>query len=482
MRTLREKAVSGLLWSFTQQFGTQITVFFISILLTRLLEPSEFGLIGMIAILMSIGNALVDNGMGSSLLRTTNPSQVDYSTVFYTNLIASLFVYLLVFICAPWVSLFYEQPSLTLIIRVYSLSFIIASFSIVQSTKLNKEMRFKTQMLINIPSLVVGGIVGILLAYKGYGVWSLVFMNIFMSIVSTLMLWLVSGWRPQFVFDKERFTHHFNFGYKLTLSSLINSIFNNSYHIIIGKFFPPAQLGFYTRANSLKQLPVDNITSAISKVSYPLLASIQDDSEKMRRVYGKMITQILFWLTPLLLTAVIIAEPLFRVLLTEKWLPAVPYFQVLCFVGIIFPWHNTNLNILKVIGRSSLFLKLEMVYNVLILCSLLLIFPFGIMGLVWGQVVAIVISLVINVFFSGRLIGYNLAKQLKDILPILILSIVCGLAGLGIYQFLIRCETSDFFQIMLVSIGTFIIYLSFAWFAKLEMLLELSRTLFKKKS
>ncbi|HET7119391.1 MAG TPA: lipopolysaccharide biosynthesis protein, partial [Hanamia sp.] len=279
--SLRKTAISGMIWAFAQQFGTQAIGFFVSIIMARLLLPKEFGLIGMISVFIGIGNSLITSGLTQSLIRTSNANQEDYSTIFYFNLLGSIIIYLVLFFFAPLIAAFFSQPVLINIIRLYCLSFIITAFSEVQLTKLTKEMNFKLQMTITIPSLICSALLGIFLAFKGYGVWSLVWMSLFQSFLSTVQLWFQTGWSPSLVFNIEKFRYHFKFGYKITLSGLLNTIFNNIYQIIIGKFFVAADVGFYTRANSLKQLPVTNISSALNKVTYPLFASIQNDDLRL---------------------------------------------------------------------------------------------------------------------------------------------------------------------------------------------------------
>ena len=339
-------------WTFAQQFGTQSLSFIISVILASILLPAEFGLIGMISIFVAVGTSLMNSGLTQSLIRTVNPDQEDYSTVFYFNLVGSIIIYWIIFLIAPLVASFFSQPVLINVIRVYCLTFIISAFSEVQLTRLTKEMNFKLQMTIAIPSLVASGILGVLLAFKGFGVWSLVWMGVFQSFLNSLQLWVRTGWWPSRAFSKKKFKKHFRFGYKLTLSGLLDTTFNNIYQIVIGRYFNPSQVGFYTRADSLKQLPVSNLSVALNKISYPLFSSIQNDNIRLRRGYKEIMQMIIYLISPLLTIMAVLAEPLFRLLFTEKWLPAVPYFQILCLTGILYPLHSYNLNILNVIWNN----------------------------------------------------------------------------------------------------------------------------------
>src|SRR5690606_17573370 len=329
--SLKQKTINGLFWTFGEQFASKGIGFIVSIILARILLPEEFGLIAMIMVFIGIGHSMVDSGMTSSLIRTINPNQRDYSTVFFINVIVSFLVYGIIYLTAPAIAAFYEQPILADLVRVYALIIVIQSFVTVQITRMTKEMNFRIQVIILIPSIIVGGIVGIVLALNGWGVWSLVYMALVRTLISTIQYWFYTGWRPDWVIDRERLWEHFNFGYKLTLAGILNTIFVNAYNIVIGKFFSSTQVGDYSNAAQLRMFPVKSLSGALKKVTYPLFSDIQEDNDKLRMVYRKVMMQSMFIITPILSYAFISAEPLFRFILTEKWLPAVPYFRILCF-------------------------------------------------------------------------------------------------------------------------------------------------------
>src|SRR5690606_494162 len=303
------------------------------------------------------------------------------STVFYINLVGSILVYLLMFSFSGLISRFFDQPILQSIIKVYCVSFVISAFSGIQRTRLVKKMDFKTEMKVMIASSIISGITGITLAMLDYGVWSLVLMTLVQQFFTSLQFWIYSKRRPLWLFDFTRFKYHFDYGYKISLASVINSIFSNIYLIVIGKYFSLVELGFYSKADQLKQIPVKNISSTLGKVTFPMFSEIQGNDQKMKSVYKRVMQQVLFWLTPVMALGAVLAEPVFRILLTEKWLPAVPYFQILCFIGLMYPIHSYNLNILKVKGRSDLYLKLEIIKKSLIVVGILVALPFGIFGL-----------------------------------------------------------------------------------------------------
>jgi len=427
LSSFRKKAITSILWTIAERFSLQGLNFVIIILLTRMLLPEEFGLIGMITIFITIGNALKDSGLSKSLIRNTVTFSKDFSTVFILNLVVSIVIYIVLFFCAPFISSFFNQDILISIIRVYCLDIVINAFASVQLAILTKEMNFKKQLTISIPSLLIAGIFGVVLAYFGFGVWSLVYMNLLRSTLFCIQIWIRSNWRPRWEFDKERLWYHFDFGYKLTLASIMNAIFENAYNIIIGRFFSAAQLGYYTRAQMMKQMPVTNVSTALNQVTFPLFATIQDENMRLKIVYRKLMQQVLFWIAPILIFMGVLGEPLFRFLLTEKWIQAVPYFQILCIVGIMYPIQSYNLNILKVKGRSDLFLKLEVIKKILISISIVISLPFGIYGLLWSQVVVGLLAFIINSFYSGNMINYSWLDQLKDLTPILLISVICGL-------------------------------------------------------
>ncbi len=476
--SLRKKAVSGIMWTFGQQFGTQAISFFVSIVLARILLPKEFGLIGMIGVFIGIGTSLVNSGLTQSLIRTQEPDEEDYSTVFFFNLLGSFFIYWILFFFAPLIASFFSQPILILIIRIYCLTFIISAFSEVQLTKLTKEMNFKLQMTIAIPSLIGSGLLGMLLAYKGYGVWSLVWMGLCQSFLNTVQLWIRTGWAPTFVFNMTKFRYHLKFGYKLTISGLLDTIFTNIYQIIIGRFFLPAQVGFYTRADSLKQLPVSNISVALNKISYPLFASIQNDNVRLKKGYKQIMQMVIFLVAPVLVILGVLAEPLFRFLFTEKWLPAVPYFQILCITGILHPIHSYNLNILNVKGRSDLFLKLEVLKKILIVIVILISIRFGILGLIWGQVVTSVLAFFINTYFSGKFLDYSAWEQIKDIFPLIFLAFI---AGAIVWSLDLEIHGSgDIFRIFIGGVVGILTYLGMCIILKVESFYELKKIILRK--
>jgi O-antigen/teichoic acid export membrane protein len=314
--SLKQKALSGMFWTSIQQFSNQGISFVVSIVLSRILLPEQFGLIAMLGIFMGFGTILMESGLGQSLIRATDPDNEDYSTVFYFNLIGSFIVYAIVYFCAPLIADFYHQPQLESITRCYCLIFITNALSSIHYTRLTKQMLFKKELTITVPSLILSSIVGISMAYLDYGVWSLVVSGLTQSLAVALQMWIRSDWRPVFGFNKEKFKYHFHYGYKLTLSGMLENLFTNAYVIIIGKYFAPAQVGFYNRANALRQLPVGSISTVIDKVTFPLFAEVKNDDVRLKEIYRKIMQMILFFVAPILLIMAALSEPLFRFLFT----------------------------------------------------------------------------------------------------------------------------------------------------------------------
>lgn len=478
--SLRKQASSGMIWTFSQQFGNQLITFVVSIILARLLLPEEFGLIGMIIVFIAIGQSLVDSGMTQSLIRSTNIDQEDLSTVFFFNLAASIIIYVIVYLVAPFIAEFYDQEVLTNLIRVLCITFIISAFSAVQGARFSRNMDFKTITVISIPSTILSGILGIVLAYMGYGVWSLVWSRISGTFLNTIQFWIYSKWSPTFIFKKEKLKEHFNFGYKLTLSSLLDTIYNNIYLIVIGKFFAASSVGFYTRAQSLQKLPVQNISKALNKVTYPLFSQIKDDDIRLKRVYKVIMQSVIFVIAPILIFASVLAVPTFRFLLTEKWLPAVPFFQILCIVGVLYPLNSYNLNVLKVKGRSDLFLKLEVIKKILVTISIVIAIQYGIYGLLYSQVLLAIIGFFINSQSASKFIQYSSWEQLKDILPIIFLASV---AGGGIYFLDQNSPLNQWPDILRIIIGGFvgiIIYFPLIYLYNKHIILDLKKMIYNK--
>lgn len=460
--SLKNKAISGLAWTFIDTFLIKGMLFIVMIYIARVIGPKEFGLFGMISVFIGIGKTLVDSGMTSSLIRDEKANSEDYSTVLFTNLIVSIFIYLLILASSGLVANFFNQAIIADLIKVYCIVFIISAFSSVHLTIFNKELNFKSIALVNLPSTLIGVVLGVVLANYEYGVWSIVWLYIIIEFIKTLLFIIISPWKPKFEFSKRKLVKHFNFGYKLMLSGVLNHVFLNIYNILIGRFFSPATLGYFERAKQFNDYPSLTLSGIISRVTYPLLVKVKSDKNKLREVFRKFQSFTFFIIAPLMICLAAIAEPLFELFLGEEWIPAVPFFQVLTFASIFLPIHSFNLIILNVFGRSDLFLKLEVYKKIISLIVILITFQFGLMALIWSGVIISILALFINTLYTSKMINYSPINQMKDLAPILIFSIISFLLAFLVSLY-IRDYLNNFTQTLFITFfGSFIyLFISF---------------------
>lgn len=462
--SLKKQTFSGLIWTFIDTFLVRGLSFMAMILLARWLGPTDFGLIGMIAVFIAIGKSLTDSGMTSSLIRTKSPDHGDFSTIFFVNLGMSCIVYTIIFFTAPYIALFFEQDILVEVIRVYCLLFLVIAFSAVQLAILTKNMEFRKITKINFPSTLIGVSIGLYLGYTGYGVWSIVWMYLSTELVRSILLWLTSSWKPGFIFSKVKFKFHYKFGYKMVLSGPLDTVFKNIYNILIGKYFSAKTLGFYERSKQFAEYPSATLTGVLGKVTYPMLSQIQDDPVRLENIYRKLIRISFFVIAPLMLGAAAIAKPLFLLVLGKEWLPAVLFFQILSLAMMLYPIHAYNLNILKVYGRSDLFLKLEVIKKIIITISILVAFQFGVMGLVWSSVFTSFAALGVNMYYSSKLINYSILQQIKDLGLTFVIAILMGILMNQTIQ--VTCDLNAILQMVLVSLLGIAFYFVVNYFIK----------------
>ncbi|MBT0607938.1 lipopolysaccharide biosynthesis protein [Aequorivita echinoideorum] len=476
--SLRKSATSGLVWTFLDTVVARGVGIAASVLLARLLSPREFGLMGMVYIFTAVSATLVDGGLTASLIRTQQVDNRDYSTIFFTNIAVSFILYWVVFLLAPFIAAFYDEPDLIFIVRVYALIFVITSFSAVQLTIFQKKMDFKKLMLLNIPGILIGAGIGITMAYYGFGVWSIIAMQLATQAVLTIMLWIVSDWKPSFVFSTLKLKRHFEFGYKLTLSGLLNTIFDNIYNVLIGRFYATASLGHFERAKTFSLYPATILTTMVGKVSYPLMAGIQDEKERLASAYKQILQFIFFISAPLMLGLSAVGKPLILFVLGPQWEQAAVFFQILCISGMLYPIHAFNLNLLKVYGRSDWFLKVEVIKKIMIAVVVAIAFQFGIYALVWSAAIISVLALAINTYYTNLLINYNLWQQFRDVWVILLLGIVMFLIMYaGQYYFF---DENLFLKILVPSITGALFYAVTNYFLKtpsLQLLLQFKQNL-----
>lgn len=414
------------MWSSIDRFSTQGIQFVFSILIARLLLPSDYGVVAMLNIFLAISQTFIDSGFSTALVRKLDRTETDFCTVFYFNIVVGLFFYVILWFASPYIAAFYEIPLLEDITKVLSLTFVFFSFSAIQNAKLSINIDFKTRAKISILITISTGLVGLCMAYNGYGVWALVIQAIFSSFLNTLLLWYFVRWIPRLVFSWKSFREMFSFGSKLLVSGLLNTAYNNVYTLVIGKFFSSTTLGFYSRASNLAQYPSSNITGVLQGVTFPVLSSIQNEPERLANAYKRFLRLSAFIVFPLMIGLAAVADPLIRLVLTDKWEGSIYLLQIVCFSMMWYPIHAINLNLLQVKGRSDFFLRLEIIKKIQGVIILCITVPMGIVAMCYGSVVSSLICLVYNTYYTQKLIGYGYAAQMKDLLHILVHSLVMG--------------------------------------------------------
>ena len=426
--SLKNKTVKGVSWSFIDNLASSGISFLVGLVLARLLTPSEYGIMAIITIFIAVSNSIVDSGFSNALIRKTDAKRVDYNTVFIFNLIVSAVLYVVLFFLAPAISVFFREPLLVDVMRVIGWVLLINALAIIPRTLFVKEVNFKTQTKVSLIASVSSGVIGIGMAFSGMGVWSLVGQQLSRQLLNTLFLWVYCKWRPVWEFSVQSFKELFGFGSKLLLSGLLDTVFKEIYSLVIGRCYTAAQLGQYTRASQFNQIFSSNLTSVIQRVSYPVLSSIQDEPERLREAYRKVIKSTMLITFACMLGLAAVAKPLIILLIGEKWLPAVGFLQIICFSGMLYPLHAINLNILQVKGRSDLFLRLEVIKKIIAVGPLLLGVFFSIEYMLWGSVCSSFIAYFLNSYYSANLINYPTRDQVKDILPTFGVSFVTATA------------------------------------------------------
>lgn len=423
---LKKETAKGVAWSGIDKIANGGIQFLANIVLARMLTPKDFGLLAIIAIFVQISQTFIDSGFGNALIQKKDRSQTDYSTVFFFNLALSFGFYVILFFCAPLIADFFDNEKLTSLTRVVGLNLIIGALVSVHKTRLTVQLRFKIQAVISLISSCVSAIVAIWMAYRGYGVWSLVALTITSISVQMVLIYILIKWRPSLEFSKTAFRSLFSYSSKLLGASLIHLLYRNIYPIIIGKKFSPVELGYFNRADTFAMYPPYMIGSVISRVAFPIFSRIQDDNARLRNAYSKYIVFASLIIFPILIGLLVLAEPLTLLILKEKWLPMVPMLQILCIDWMTDHLCTINLNVLYVKGRSDLAFKLEIIKKSLALGIFFVSLYWGIIGVCWGRVVYSCCAVYLNSFYTKQLIGISLFQQLKDIFAPLLYAVCMG--------------------------------------------------------
>ena len=452
---IKEKLIKGTLWNTIEKVAIKSASFVIGIILARLLSPEDYGLIGMLMIFISLSSIFIESGFAKALIQKQDRTDIDFSTTFYFNLGVSLLLYLALYITAPYIASFYNFPILSPLLRVLSINIIIASINIVQRAKLMIEMDFKSLAKINFLGTLVGGIGGILLAYKDFGVWALAGQYLISTLTMTILFFKYSHWTPTLHFSFISFKKLFRFGFNLLIAGSITTIFNNIATIAIGKLYKSSQLGYYTRANQFTDMIAWTINDVLGNVTFPILSELQNDRERLISIYKKSLFYTSLITFPIMTLLAILAKPIILLLLTEKWLPCVALLQILCFARMLTPLSAINMNALNAIGRSDLFLKIDLSKLPIDIFFLIVTIPLGIKAIVIGNLISTVICFFINAYYPGKILNYGPIKQLKDFIRVFI-----SIGVMSIFVILIRTHIDNVsLQLLLGSILGITIYI-----------------------
>ena len=418
------KVVKGMAWTLIERLSIQVCHFIIGIILARVLMPSDYGIVGMLSIFMAVAQSLLDSGFNRALIQKKDRTNVDYSTVFYFNLAIAIGLYLVLFFAAPYIASFYRTPILTDVSRVVSFSIIVNALSLVQTAKLTIELNFRLQSIASIVSVFFSGVLGVILAYCGYGVWALVVQGLSSAVVRTVVIWIFAHWKPLLLFSKESFKALFSFGSKLLIGDLIHTIYTNMYTLVIGRAYNSADVGYYNRANGYSALPYSVFSQVVNKVMFPILSEKQDDNVALLNTYNKLFRVSMFIYTPLMFAIAAMAKPLICVMIGEKWMECVPLLQVLCIGCVFAPMTAINLNLLYVKGRSDISLKLDFIKKPLGIVILFASIPFGLWWMCVGKALYDFVAFAMNCYYTKKLLNYGFIEQLRSISPFIIYSIV----------------------------------------------------------
>lgn len=422
----KSAVLSSMIWRFSERCGAQAVRFVVELVLARILMPEDYGTVALITVFITVLQVFVDSGLGNALIQKKNADDLDFSTVFYTNVMFCTILYGIVFVGAPWISGFYGRPEMIPYIRVLGLTVLISGVKNVQQAYVSRNMLFKRFFFATLGGTIVAAVVGIAMAYGGYSVWALVAQQVVNLTIDTAILWLTVRWRPRLAFSLERLKGLFSFGWKLLVSALLETIYNNFRQLVVGKMYSSSDLAFYNQGEKFPKFIISNVNTSIDSVLLPAMSSVQDEREHVRQMTRRSITTSVYVMAPLMMGLAFTAEPLVRLVLTEKWLPCVPFMRIFCITYIFYPIHTANLNAIKALGRSDLFLKLEIIKKIMGLAVLFSTMWFGVMVMAYSLLFTSVCSQIINSWPNRKLLNYSYASQIRDILPGILLAVFMG--------------------------------------------------------
>lgn len=473
--SIKNKVISSLFWKFSERIGAQLVNFVVAIILARLLNPSDYGLIALITIFITISNVFVQSGFGSALIQKKDVDDLDFSSVFYFSVLISVVLYGVMFFAAPYIAQFYSEPELVMIIRVLSIVLLIYGVNTVQTAYVSKTMQFKRFFFSTLFGTLASAVVGIYLAYNGFGVWALVVQQLFNATVNTLVLWFTVKWRPKLEFSILRLKGLFSFGWKLLVSNLLDTTFNQLNSLIIGKKYSSATLGYFNRGKQFPELIINNINGSIQSVLLPALSEKQDDKIRVKEMVRRSIVTSSFIILPIMIGLASTGDAVVSLLLTEKWLPCVPFLQINCIIFALYPIHTANLQAINAMGRSDIFLKLEImkkVFGIGVLAITVFCFE-DVMAIAIGTCVVSVVSSFINAYPNKQILEYGYLEQIKDVMPSFLLSLFMGVCVIGVGEIIsFKIDSNSFVIVRLLAqilVGAMVYFLG-AWLLKFECL------------
>lgn len=465
MASLNQKIAVGTLWNFLELFLSKSATTLFTIFLATLLAPKDFGLIAIIAVVFELSGVLVNAGFTQALIRSRTVSDKELSTAFWGNLGIAAVIYLVVFLFSGQIASFFGESILELMVKVLGIGILVNSFRIVQTAILSRQMDFRSQMVAATVGTIISGLVAIVMAYNGFGVWSLVAQMLISQVVATGILWFSTRWIPLWTFDTVAFRYLFDFGKFLVIANVLNVAFKNSYALVIAKLFSPELTGLYYFATKLSNLAAQQLTGALQKSSFPALATLQDDDDQLRKKYRQIIQLTMFVVAPVMLMLMALAEPVFELLFDDRWKGAVTFTQLLCVVGLLYPVHSLNINVLMVKGRSDLNLKLNLIKKGIQISLLVASIPFGVLGIVIGQVIGSIVALLPNSYYTAQLIHYGFRAQLMDVMKPVAAAAIGSLIAYWAVQI---GNISLVITILFAGAVNVLVYLMFSWLFRAE--------------
>lgn len=480
MADITKKSVIGnFIWRFAERCGAQLVTFIVSIVLARILDPKDYGTIALVTVFTTILQVFVDSGLGTALIQKKNADDLDFSSVFYFNFIVCIILYVGMFIAAPYIALFYKDTTLTPVIRVISLTIVISGVKGIQQAYVSKNMLFKRFFFSTIGGTIFSAVLGIAMAYMGYGVWALVAQQLSNTAIDTLILWLTVKWRPKKMFSYERLKGLFSFGWKLLISSLLDTAYNNLRNLIIGKLYSSSDLAFYNQGEKFPKVIVMNINASIDSVLLPTMSIEQDNPERIKQMTRRAIKTSTYVMAPLMMGLAFCAEPIVRLVLTDKWIFCIPFLRIFCITYMFWPVHTANLNAINAMGRSDWFLRLEIIKKIVGLAILLSTMWFGVMAMVYSLLLSSVLSQIINSWPNRKLLKYGYLEQVRDFAPGILLAVLMGICVHFVEYMSLPMIVTLVIQIVLGAI----IYIVGSAILKLEefqYLLEMIKSIMKK--